>query len=241
MMVALASCAGLVGCQSGAGLKGGVKLADEKLSSSQPVSTLKKVYIANFELDTAIIQTDNGIGGVADTVSGHRSGPLARLGILSQSSVAQGDASEQAPRIVNAMAEDVRKSFLDKGIPAERITDTSGVLPNDGWLLTGKFTQIDEGNRAQRAAIGFGMGASQMAVQVNVSDLASAKPRQAFIALGTTKDPGMMPGAAYNPYAMAAKFVIEKGATDKDIQGTAELIATEITNYKDKSVGAKIH
>ena len=40
---------------------------------------------------------------------------------------------------------------------------------------------------------------------------------------------------------MAAKFVLEKGATDKDIQGTAELIATEIVNYKDKPIGAKIH
>jgi len=66
-----------------------------------------------------------------------------------------------------------------------------------------------------------------------VSDLASPQPTQPFITFGTVKDPSMMPGAAYNPYALAAKFHLEKKATEQDIQKTADLIVDELLKYKE--------
>ncbi len=131
------------------------------------------------------------------------------------------------------MAEDLVKSLQDKGLGAERIGADLGSLPKDGWLIQGNFTDVDEGNRLERSAIGFGLGSTQMQIQVGVSDLASAQPTKPFISFGTVKDPSMMPGAAYNPYALAVKFHMQKKATGEDIQKTADLIVAELSKYKD--------
>ncbi len=72
-----------------------------------------------------------------------------------------------------------------------------------------------------------------MEVQVMVSDLSGPNPRAPFVLFGTVKDPKKMPGAVItlNPYVAAAKFVLEKNATDKDIKSTAAQIASEIGRY----------
>jgi hypothetical protein len=45
-----------------------------------------------------------------------------------------------------------------------------------------------------------------------------------------------MPGAAVtmNPYVAAAKFIMEKNATGKDVQKTADEIVAEMLKYEDK-------
>ena len=85
----------------------------------------------------------------------------------------------------------------------------------------------------ERSAIGFGLGSTQMQVQVGVSDLASPQPTKPFMSFGMVKDPSMMPGAAYNPYALAVKFHMQKQATGEDIQKTADLIVDELSKHKD--------
>jgi hypothetical protein len=191
------------------------------------------VYVADFKLDAATIKTDPGIGGVPDQVG--QTGGL--LGRLSQRRLFQSDVSgspeDKAQQIVNRMAENLVKSLQDTGLAAERIGSMSGALPKEGWLIQGNFTDVDEGNRMERSAIGFGLGSTQMQVQVGVSDLASPQPTQPFMSFGTVKDPSKMPGAAYNPYALAVKFHMQKQATGEDIQKTADLIVDELAKHKD--------
>ena len=100
----------------------------------------------------------------------------------------------------------------------------------------GAFTEVDEGNRLKRAVIGFGQGSTQMTVQIGVSDLASKNPQAPFIIFGTIKDPSKLPGAVVtmNPYVAAAKFVMEKNASSKDVKNTAKQIVAEILKYKQK-------
>jgi hypothetical protein len=151
---------------------------------------------------------------------------------LFQSDVS-GSPEDKAQQIVNRMAEDLVKSLQDKGLAAEHIGSISGTLPKEGWLIQGNFTDVDEGNRMERSAIGFGLGSTQMQVQVGVSDLASPQPTQPFMSFGTVKDPSKMPGAAYNPFALAVKFHMQKKATGEDIQKTADLIVDELSKHKD--------
>ena len=103
-------------------------------------------------------------------------------------------------------------------------------LPEEGWLLQGEFVEVEEGSRLQRAALGFGRGATHLEVQVRVSNLKSETPTAPFLAFGTFKSPKKVPGAviSMNPYVAAAKFVMEKHATEKDIQKSAEQIAEEL-------------
>lgn len=225
----------LVGCQALGGKngnrwQGSVDVRDERIAGNPTATGLKTVYVANFDLETKDIKTDSGIGGVADEVSGSN-GILGRLSQRFSRSSISGDAEQQTPQIISTMTEDLIASFREQGIPAQRIASTTGTLPADGWLVQGKFTDVDEGNRLQRAAVGFGMGATQMNISVAVSDLASTNPRQPFVTFGTNKDPGMKPGG-FNPYAIAAKFHMEKNATAQDIQKTADQIVAEVLKYK---------
>lgn len=132
------------------------------------------------------------------------------------------------------MAESLTQALRTKGMTAERLRDQN--LPGEGWLVQGYFTEIDEGNRLKRAAIGFGRGATSMDLQVTISDLAGSDPRAAFAVFGTAKDPNRIPGAlvTMNPYVAAAKFVRQKNATERDVKQTAEQIAEEIVKYEQR-------
>jgi uncharacterized protein DUF4410 len=102
--------------------------------------------------------------------------------------------------------------------------------------MQGYFTEVDEGNRLKRAGIGFGKGATSMDLQIAVTDLASPEPRAAFAVFGTAKDPNRIPGAlvTMNPYVAAAKFVLQKNATERDIKRTAGEIAEQIVRYEQQ-------
>ena len=223
----------LLGKSGTNGIRGGMQVAGEQLSGTATPGAPRTVYVADFKLDASTIKTDPGIGGVPDQVE-QSGGLLARLSQrrLRQPAIS-GSPEDKARQIANVMAEDLVKSLRDQGLAAERIGSGTGSLPKEGWLIQGNFTDVDEGNRLERSAIGFGLGSTQMQIQVGVSDLASPQPTKPFISFGTVKDPSMMPGAAYNPYALAVKFHLQKKATEEDIQKTADLIVAELSKYRD--------
>ena len=51
-----------------------------------------------------------------------------------------------------------------------------------------------------------------------------------------SSDPSRLPGGVVtrNPYVVAAKFVLEKGAPQRDVQHTAQTIATELVKFRDQ-------
>ena len=203
----------LLGKSGSNGIRGGMQVANEQLSGTASQGAPRRVYVADFKLDASTIKTDSGLGGVPDQVE--QTGGL--LGRLSQRKLFQsgisGSPEEKAHQIVDLMAEDLVKSLQEKGLAAERIGSISGTLPKDGWLIQGNFTDIDEGNRMERSAIGFGFGSTQMEVKVGVSDLASPQPIQRFITSGTVNHPNKMSSAAYNPHCRHAQFRMQKKAT----------------------------
>jgi len=204
---------------------GAVAIQNEQLKAPWPAARPSIVYVSDFALDAAHFKEEQGIG---DRLPGQR---LKRLGQQLTHPLESTDPEQQVGKIVAAMSQNLIESLRDKGYRAERLPNpNAAVLPRDGWLLQGMFTEVDEGNRLKRATIGFGQGATQMDVQVSVSDLAGAYPKEPFIVFGTVKDPKKMPGAvvSMNPYVAAAKFVMEKNATEKDIKKTAEQIVAEM-------------
>ncbi|UZR27148.1 DUF4410 domain-containing protein [Methylococcus mesophilus] len=214
-----------------------MEVRNEQLGAVKPGEGPRTVYVADFALDAENIQSDPGVRGLLPGQSqSQRQGLLGGLGQRLRSPFGAGSPGDKAREIVDAMAAALVKSLSDKGVPAQRIASTAGALPRDGWLVQGMFTEVDEGSRLKRAVIGFGAGATSMDVQVGVSDLAGKDPHQPFIVFGTVKDPSKMPGAVVtmNPYVAAAKFVMEKNATGKDIEKTAEQIVDEILKYRQK-------
>lgn len=214
-------------------LMGSVETSNSQATGQQPQTTPRTVYVANFALDAANLKSDEGVRGVLPGGAGQ--GLLGGIGQRLPHPLSSGDPQQQSREIVDTMAESLVSALSKQNIPARRIDAQSDPLPRDGWLLQGVFTEVDDGNRIKRAVIGFGQGATQMNVQVGISDLTSAEPRKAFIVFGTVKEPGKMPGAVVtmNPYVAAAKFVMEKNATNKDIRNTADQIVSEVLKYQD--------
>lgn len=222
---------GAAACQAGTDaytrkVVGGVGVKGEETSGPLPQRAPQTVYVADFALDAESYSGEEGVRGALP----------GRLGQRLPHPLAKDDPSAKARQIVETMAESLVRDLGATGLPAQRLRDITGDLPREGWLVQGVFTEVDEGNRIKRAAIGFGKGASSMDLQVGLSDLASRDPRAPFAVFGTVKDPSKIPGAVVtmNPYVAAAKFVLAKHATDRDIKQTAEQIVAEILRYREQ-------
>ncbi len=211
-LVSLAS-AGEIGKK----ITGEVKIKSQTNESRQPTSAPKVIYIQDFDLGY-------------DTAKQDSEGPGRRiLGRLRQSR--QSDAEQKAKKLVGIMTTSLVKGFSEKGIVARQpIPGTP--LPDSGWLIRGVFTEVDQGKRIVRATIGFGTGSTKMEVYVKISNLAD-DPDAPFIIFGTEKEPNKVPGAivTMNPYVAAAKFVLQKNASEKDVKKTATQIVETVMNY----------
>lgn len=231
-LVGLMVCMALnTGCQSrgtdSRSLLGAVEIHGEQVKDTRPAGLPGTIYVSDFTLEAQRIEGNRGILPEGDS---------GQIGQRLQHSLSLADPEARAREIVDTMSRSLVKRLRDKGLAARRLTGPQATMPHDGWLLQGIFTEVDEGNRIKRAVIGFGRGTTRMNVQVGVSDLTSAEPQTPFIVFGTIKDPQKSPGAVatLTPYVAAAKFVMEKNATQKDIETTAGQIVDEILKYTHK-------
>ena len=222
LALAFAGAAGQGAHAASASAIGTTRVPSEPQTGPAPTRAPRTVYVEDFVLDYQQVQTDEGVRG--------RVGALQRVPRVRP----QPDPAEHARKLVNLLSESLVADLITAGIPAARIPP--GItLPADGWLLHGVFVEVDEGNRVRRAVVGFGSGASHMEVMVGVNDLAK-NPEAPFIIFGTVTDPSKLPGAvvSMNPYMAAARFVMEKNATEKDVKNASQEIVRELLKYQDK-------
>ncbi len=223
----LAAVIAAAGCTTGPGKQvlGQVKVQHET-EARRAAAPLRAAYVQDFDLEYQNVQTDSGIRG--------RIGVLQRL-----PRPLQGDPAEKAQMLVSTMSDCLVAEISDGGVPSQRLAQ-GAPRPADGWLIRGVFTEVGEGNRLHRAVIGFGVGASSMEVLVSVSDLAR-DPEHPFVLFGTVKDPNILPGGIVflNPYVIAAKFVLGKNASERDVKKTCKEIANELGRFRDKYAGER--
>jgi len=190
----------------------------------QPTAMPGMVYVSDFAIDVAEVKEDGGILGQRGLLRGgilQRRGPLER----------EQDPAALAANLVRQLAASIVEGLNSRNVSAVRIPKDQSV-PDKGWLVRGQFLQVDEGNRLRRAVIGFGEGATDMQIQVEVCNLGS-HPDTPFLAFGTQTGSGKKPGAVVtmNPYVAAAKFVLSKNATEEDVHHAGAEIAAEIVKY----------
>ncbi|HSD54729.1 MAG TPA: DUF4410 domain-containing protein [Burkholderiales bacterium] len=217
----IGSLAIVYGCAPTAGnkLTGGARVEGEVATAAPPATPARRVYVEDFALDAEATEPKTGL--------------LGRPRLFRE--LTGEDPAAHARRIVDEMATSLVKDLNAAGFPAERLP-AGGALPADGWLIRGAFTEADSGGIVRRAVIGFGSGKTEMEVQVGVSDLDSPRPTESFLVFGTITDPSRLPGGVVtrNPYVVAAKFVLEKGAPRRDVEHTAQTIAAELVKFRDQ-------
>lgn len=219
---------------------GGIELGKEQVQAGLPQNRPSHVYVADFQLGSENFHADEGARGILPGLLHRR---LEGFGQGLPTPLGSGDPAQAARKIVDEMAEAITKGLQEKGIAASRLDADQYPQPKEGWLINGVFTEVDEGNRIKRAVMGFGKGATQMEIQVSISDLQSANPKSPFVIFGTLKDPNKMPGAivSKNPYVAAAKFVLEKNATTKDVKNSAQQIVDELMKFWNQGKQANFH
>ncbi len=225
--------------QAGALLGGGAAApkVHESADVVQPARRPAVVYVSDFYLDANQVQQKTLLG---------REGPLRRrLGAL-----LGHDPETRAKKLVSALAQTITQALRDGGQPTEYLSGTSpGVqgaapggtaLPSQGWLVGGWFVSVNEGNRVLAASVGFGSGAETVELQVTVSDLAR-HPLEPFLFMGSASETKRRPGGLLmgNPYVLAAKYVITRGATEADVERQGEAVAKGLLEYLAGKAGPR--
>lgn len=151
----------------------------------------------------------------------------------------QEDPRAKARKLVELLSTSLTKELQNKSVPATRLYP-GGTPPARGWLVKGEFLEVDQGNRLRRTIVGFGAGATEMQIEVAVFDLAQGG-RDPFMVFGTQSSSGKGPGAVVtmNPYVAAAKFVMSKKASEKDVKKTAKEIAGVLAKYIEDNKAAR--
>jgi len=250
-VLVLATCTALAGCsqarQAGGFLAGEAKVSGQK--SSQDVGPPPRVvYVAQFTVAEGAIKQQGGLFGSAEQMVENRpkllGGGLLGGGGGGESGEGGGGPGGILDRRMapdnptpQAVTDTITKSVIEGlkqenlGFPVEFLPP-GAPPPASGWLVQGQFQNVDPGNRAQRAVIGFGAGeaTTEVAVEVDRLDGGSVTPVLQF---GSNADSGHAPGAVVtmNPYAAAAKFVLGRNATSRDIEKMGTAIAQEIAKY----------
>lgn len=203
---------------------GTAKVERQQHVGTQPTTQPAIVYVADFELDASDIRSEPGLLAPPPKLPG----PLGQLSPAPPG--ASKDPRELARDVVDAMNQALVEELNQAGFTARRLPK-SAAPPSSGWLIRGVFTEVNQGDRLRRAAIGFGQGKTELRVMVDLHDLSQGTPKP-FYELATTADSGKGPGSAAMvmrfPAAIAVRFVLAGKDLDRNVKQTAVRIAEEI-------------
>jgi hypothetical protein len=180
------------------------------------------VYVGAFDLGAAAVKSDSG------TLTG-------RPRLLP---IGQPDPAEKIQELSDLLSSELVSDLNGGGLAAQLLPPDAG-RPAKGWLVSGQFLQLDEGNRLQKAIIGFGAGNSDARLYVTVADL-SLPPDQDLLNFNIDSSGNKAPGGAagevvgHSPWGMAGKFVLDRNASEKDIKRAAKGISDQILTLAGK-------
>src|SRR5262249_6741286 len=161
------------------------------------------IYVKQFSIPQAA-QTENAQGGRPHLLGRLRGGEDQT--IVGQHREAQKEEvlSKAPTTLQKALIEDLNRSVATAA-------DGEGAdISPDCWVITGQLIDVNTGNRALQAGVGFGAGQSDLEVRAKV--YSGRNLEQPFLTFDSKGASGHMPGAVVtkNPYVAAAKFVISR-------------------------------
>jgi Domain of unknown function (DUF4410) len=146
----------------------------------------------------------------------------------------QGEELEQFKRtmqqeMTSNLLERIRKYIA----PAQAVSSAAEAPPGKSWLISGRFTRVNQGSRFLRGALGFGSGGTKMDVTATVSDLSGKAPKR-FLMIQTSGGSNAMPGAVVGVFAWPASFTGAHGliaGLSSDCRRTSREITSALAQY----------
>jgi len=211
--------------------------AQQPASPSNSDSTLvvspaykgQTIYVRDFEIDPVAFKRDKG--GI--TGKGFLLPPPPGLARKHQ------DPAAAARKLSRLMSESLLADLKKAGFTAVRLYARED-RPKEGVVVTGLFTEMNEGNQMRRALVGFGAGAAKMELIVSMTD--ASQPAQSLYEVLTETTSGKKPGAVItlSPGVAVVKFVTNKTSPEKTVKKAAAKIAEELTKQlKGQTLVAK--
>jgi hypothetical protein len=184
---------------------GSATVLNEAPAASRPIIAPNRpaaTDVGDFDLGSATVEPKN------------KHGPLALLH-------KNRGPSDEVAKLQEVLVNETVSHLKQAGMRAARL-DTATSRPTEGWLVTGEFLEIAEGNRAVRAVVGFGAGDSSAKLYVTLADLSHPKG-QSLLAFNADTNGEKAPGgsvtavAEHSPWGMVAKYAIDRNASEKDM------------------------
>ena len=186
--------------------------AAQTTSTSTPAKPKKPVFVQDFTGSYEPAQSSSG-----------RSGPLARI--------RGARANEKASQSASQLSSDIVKEFAAQGFTSSRLAP-GATLPTDGWLVKGTFYATDSGGNIVPTELLGGEQKPNTQLTVSVANLAK-DPNAPFIVFGKAEAlKGQGAPVGWNPYVVAAKFVINQVESATDLDKLAKEIVQTIMQNK---------
>jgi len=188
-------------------------------SAQAPSSPVKRnVYVQDFEAHLG------DPSAAASSGTSHR-GPLTLL--------KNARSTEKATVSAGSLSGAIADQLKAQGMNAQRIA-REAPLPSEGWLVTGIFYSLDTktGLIQMPSFISGQPDPVNSQVSVSVADLAK-NPHAPFVVFGTAEAlRGQGPPTGWNPYVVAAKFVVNQVESQADIKKLAKDIVDTMMQNK---------
>lgn len=131
-------------------------------------------------------------------------------------------------------------TYFSKSLfPAEASVKGHEFEPEEGWLVRGEFTKVNQGSRLLRGTIGLGAGGTKMETKVYVYDLSSSSGLP-IMTFSTTGGSGAEPGAFTSFAPNGIEIALEVGlavipgvshGVSEDTKRTAREITDQLSDY----------
>jgi len=151
------------------------------MADSANLAKPDKVLVQDFTVDIKNIQTS--------------SSPLSKLQRALNDESLGAAQTELGREVSNALANELTRKIKALGFNVVRIGEPAEI-PQGAILITGHFSNINEGNAIRRNVIGLGLGQSSLDSEVHVFAPLPAGDNEELILFNAHTDSGQMPGAA---------------------------------------------
>lgn len=194
------------------------------IHSAKPPSV---IYVNSFSVSQASSKPD-------DANTDERPHLLGRLRGGEENTVIGRHREEQKEETLAKLPGVLQKALIEdlsKSIAPAAAGNGAHASRKDCWVITGQFLEVDTGNRAMQAGVGFGAGQSQLEVRAKV--YLASDMNTPFLTFDSEGASGHMPGAVMtkNPYVAAAKFVMSKREPEQEAKKVAKAISGEIGKF----------
>lgn len=187
-----------------------------EITTAQQLPRPQVVVVQDFAVWPGEVQLDPGLSGTIDETLGGNTLPPRTA-----------EEEQVGRQVASALAEKLVTEIRDLGLPAER---GQGLPPGvgEGLVISGQFVSVDQGDRAERVAIGLGAGRSDVRVRAQAFAVGPAG-RRLVDEIEVDAKSGLAPGMAETMGAGAlAGHLVASTLISGGVQVADELLGASV-------------